>query len=227
MQLERNYYFSLPHPLFHFPLSTLQLFLPPLLHLSSPPSAFLSSYSLVPLSPFSQTPATTITSHWSPGLLCQPASPMPLQSSRRPFSICSAHSDPPTFSRSLSSTPRPSVASLFSLLTSRLFPPWLLLMPCPHWRAWTWRREHMKLHNYKKLIEQGKVKQMLMANFGEYKVFWSLHISHMDFLHQQPTFPFLLPTPRVVDGPLEFPWANSGHITSWSEAKDRWGSSPH
>jgi len=48
----------------------------------------------------------------------------------------------------------------------------------------------------------------------------------MDFLYQQPTFPFLLPTPCIIDGPLEFPWANNGHIASWSEVGNQEGSSP-
>jgi len=61
---------------------------------------------------------------------------------------------------------------------------------------------------------------MLMANFGEYKVFQSLCTSHTDFFHQQLTSPFLLPTPCIIDGPPEFPWANNEHIASWSEAKD-------
>jgi len=29
----------------------------------------------------------------------------------------------------------------------------------------------MKLHDYKKLAEEGKSRQMLIANFGKYKIF--------------------------------------------------------
>jgi len=58
-----------------------------------------------------------------------------------------------------------------------------------------------------------------MANFGEYKVFQSLHTSHMDFLHQQLTFSFLLPTPHIIDKPLEFLMAGIEHVASWSEVE--------
>jgi len=74
-------------------------------------------------------------------------------------------------------------------------------------------------------VEEEKFKQILMANFGEYKVFQSLHISHIDFPHQQLTFPFLLPIPHIVDGPLESLWADTKYIASWSEAESREGSS--
>jgi len=77
----------------------------------------------------------------------------------------------------------------------------------------------MKLHDYKQLVEKGKFKQMLTANFGKYKVFQSLHISHTDFSHQQLTSSFLLPTPHVIDGPLEFLSAGIEHVASWSEAE--------
>ena len=135
MRLERNYYFSLPYPPFYFSLPALWLLLS-LLHLFSPASAFLSPYSLVLPCSFSQTSATTITRHQSPGPLCQPASPMPPRSSRCLFSIPSTHSDPPTSLRSLLFTLHPSVALLSSLLTSGPFLPWLLLMPCLHQRAY-------------------------------------------------------------------------------------------
>ena len=161
MQPERNYCFPLPHPPFHFSLPALQFLLPPLLRLSSPPSIFFCPYSPVSLSPLPPTPATTITLHQSPGPLCQPASPMPPRSSKYFFSICSTYLDPPTSLRSLLSTLYPSVALLFLLLTSRPFSPWLLLMPFPCWKAyrqpWPWCREHMKLCNYKQLVEKEKI----------------------------------------------------------------------
>jgi len=78
----------------------------------------------------------------------------------------------------------------------------------------------MKLHDYKKLAEEEQFKQILMTNFEECTGFQSLCTSHTDFLYQQPTFPFLLPTPCVVDRPLEFSWANNRHVASWSEAGD-------
>ena len=191
--------------------------------------SFSSTPSILSLSPIPLTPAMTITPHQSPGPLCQPASPMPPQSSECLSSIYSTHSDPPTSSKSPPSTLHPFVALLSLLLTSGPFLPWLLLMSCLHWKVykqpWPWRREHMKLHDYKKLAEEGKSRQMLIANFGKYKIFWSLCTSHMDFLHQQPTFLFLLPTPHVIDRPPEFPWASNGYVASWLEAKDRWGSS--
>jgi len=59
-----------------------------------------------------------------------------------------------------------------------------------------------------------------MVNFGEYKVFQSPYTSHKDFLYQQWTFPFLLPIPYIIDGLLEFSWANNEHIASWSEMGD-------
>ena len=39
--------------------------------------------------------------------------------------------------------------------------------------------------------------------------------------------PSLLPTPRVVDGPLEFLWADNRDVVSWSKAEDQEGSSPY
>jgi len=83
------------------------------------------------------------------------------------------------------------------------------------------------LRDYKKLAEKGKFKQILTANFGEYKVFQSPHISHMDFPHQQLMFPFLLPTPCVIDRPPESLSANIKHVASWSEAESQEGLSPH
>jgi len=41
----------------------------------------------------------------------------------------------------------------------------------------------------------------------------------MDFLHQQLTFPFLLPTPHIIDKPLEFLMAGIEHVASWSEVE--------
>jgi len=58
-----------------------------------------------------------------------------------------------------------------------------------------------------------------MANFGEYKVFQSLHISHMDFLNQYPMFPFLLLTPHIIGEPLKFLVADIEYIASWSKAE--------
>ena len=60
-----------------------------------------------------------------------------------------------------------------------------------------------------------------MANFGKCKVFRNLHISRTDFLHQQRTSLFLLPTPHIVGRPLEFPLAGIEHVASWSEAGGR------
>ena len=76
------------------------------------------------------------------------------------------------------------------------------------------------------LAEEEQLKQILMANFGKYKVFQSPRISHMDFLYQQQTSPFLLPISCIIDRPPEFPWANNKHVASWSEAGDWWGSFP-
>ena len=66
-----------------------------------------------------------------------------------------------------------------------------------------------------------------MANFGKYKVFWSLHISCMDFPHQQLSLPFLLLTLDIISRPLEFFGANIGHVVSWAEAEDQLDSFPH
>ena len=92
---------------------------------------------------------------------CQRVSLTPLQSSGCLFLICSTYSDPPTSLKSLPSTPHLSVASLSLLLTSRLFLPWLLLMPFSRQKAyrqpWSWRRERMKLCDYKQLVEREKI----------------------------------------------------------------------
>ena len=161
MRLERNYCFSFPHPPFCFPLFALQLLLPPPLCLSSPPSVFLCSYFLVSPSSLSLPLAMTITLHQSSGPLYQLASLMPLQSSECLFLICSTHSDPPTSLRSPPSTLYLFVASLSLLLTSGLFPPWLLLVPFPCRKAyrqpWSWCRECMKLRDYKQLVEEEKI----------------------------------------------------------------------
>ena len=77
----------------------------------------------------------------------------------------------------------------------------------------------MKLCDYKQLAKKGKFKQILTANFGEYKVFRSPHTSHTDFLHQHLMFPFLLPTPHVVGEPLEFLVADIEHVASWSKVE--------
>jgi len=49
----------------------------------------------------------------------------------------------------------------------------------------------------------------------------------MDFSYQQLSLPFLLPTPDIVGGPLEFLGADIRHIASWSEAEDQLDLFPH
>jgi len=58
-----------------------------------------------------------------------------------------------------------------------------------------------------------------MATFEEYIRFRSPYTSHTDFPHQQLMSSFLLPTPRIIDGPLEFLSAGIKHVASWSEAE--------
>ena len=77
----------------------------------------------------------------------------------------------------------------------------------------------MKLHDYKQLAEEEKFKQILMANFGEYKVFRSPYISHTDFLHQHLIFLFLLPTSHVVGLPLEFLVTGIKYVAFWSKTE--------
>ena len=61
--LEGNYYFSLLYPPFYFPLPALWLLPPPLLCLSSAPSAFSSQYFSVLLSLLPKTLAMKIVPH--------------------------------------------------------------------------------------------------------------------------------------------------------------------
>ena len=92
---------------------------------------------------------------------------------------------------------------------------------------WPWCRECRKLCDYKKeLAERKTIQIILIANFGGRKVFWNPHISRTDFPHQQWTSPFLLPTPRIIGRPPEFPSAGIKHVASWSEAEGQWGSFP-
>ena len=169
---------------------------------------------------------------WNSSSLFQPAFPMPPQSSIRPSSIHLTHSGPPT---SLKSSPfilHLSVALISSLLTFWPFPPWLLLVPCLHRKAyrqsWPWRREHRKLRDYKKkLVEKKTTQTILMAKFEEYTRFRSLCTSHTDFLHQQLTSPFLLPTPHIIGKPLEFLVVGIEHVASWSEMEGRLGLFSH
>jgi len=49
----------------------------------------------------------------------------------------------------------------------------------------------------------------------------------MDCLHQQLPFPFLLSTPDIIGGTLEFLGANIKHIASWSEVKGQLSLFPH
>jgi len=78
------------------------------------------------------------------------------------------------------------------------------------------------LRDYKKeLAKKGTIQMILTARFGEYTRFRSLYTSHMDFPHQQLTFPFLLPTLCVVSEPLEFLVVDIERIAFWSEVKGR------
>ena len=77
------------------------------------------------------------------------------------------------------------------------------------------RKERRKLRDYKKeLAKKGTIRMILTARFGEYTRFRSPRTSHIDFPHQQLTFPFLLPTLRVVGKPLEFLVAGIEHVAS-------------
>jgi len=63
-------------------------------------------------------------------------------------------------------------------------------------------------------MKEQNLSRRLMANFEEYRVFQSLHTACMDFLYQQLILPSPLPTPHVVDVPLEFLEANIGYVAS-------------
>jgi len=71
-----------------------------------------------------------------------------------------------------------------------------------------------------------EIKKKLIANFVGYIRFQSLHTSYRDFLYQQLPSPFPLPTPHVVDRPLESFWTGIEHVVSWSEAEGLESSSP-
>ena len=58
-----------------------------------------------------------------------------------------------------------------------------------------------------------------MANFEVCIRFQSLRTSYTDFLHQQLTFPFLLPTPHVVGKPSEFLVVGIEHVAFWSQVE--------
>jgi len=61
--------------------------------------------------------------------------------------------------------------------------------------------------------------KLFTANFGGCKVSQSLHISRTDCPHRRQMLPSLLPTPHVVDRPLEFLSEGNKHIASWSKAE--------
>ena len=79
----------------------------------------------------------------------------------------------------------------------------------------------------KKLAEKETIQTILMAKFEGYTRFRSPHTSHIDFLHQRLAFPFLLPTPHVVDKPPEFLVASIERVAPRSEAGGQLSSSPH
>ena len=178
------------------------------------------------MSIFPRTLATKFVPCRSLCPLCQQVSLKPPQSSRCPFSCHSTHSGCLTFSKSPPFTLRPSIILLSSHWTSWPFLPWLLLVPCPHRKAyrqpWPWCRERKKLHDYKKkLAEKKTIRTILTARFGEYTRFRSPRTSHTDFPYQRLMSPFFLPTLHVIGKPLEFLVADIKHIASWSEAEGR------
>jgi len=83
------------------------------------------------------------------------------------------------------------------------------------------------LRDYKKkLAEKETIQTILTAKFEGYTRFRSPRTSHTDFLYQRLAFPFLLPTPRIVDEPLEFLVASIERVAPWSEAGGQLSSSP-